>query len=225
MKGKASRVGSFAVAGLLIVAMFAAMMPAAEARFAPAGNQYDREAMVREAWFALTHQPAPYGPFQQGTLGNWNYLAYDIPSDREVARRFGFNVVNVGWTAMAVINGDTSKGYFDGAGRGGQCLYFVNLLLYRSEADRRQYDPDRVRHYYWPDVNRQAADITTVKAGDVIFVPSSHAAVAVQRSGDSVYIIESNYRQPEKISFRYTTIQTLQNSGYKVYTGVDYYNN
>lgn len=217
-------VRSLIIIGLLFVAIFAVVMPA-EARLAPAGNQYDREAMIKEAWFALTQQATPYGPFQQGTLGYWNYLAYDVPSDRNVASRFGNNPTFVGFTATGVINGDTSKGYFDGAGRGGQCLYFVNLLLYRSEADRRQYDPDRVRHYYWPDINKQAADISTVRAGDVIFIPSTHAALAVRRSGDSVSIIESNYKKPEKISYRYTTIQDLQSSGYKVYTGVDYYNN
>ncbi|MBU4580699.1 hypothetical protein KKB43_06860 [Patescibacteria group bacterium] len=212
---------NIAVIGLLILAGFAMAMPA-EARLAPPGNQYDRQAMINEANFAVT--ATTYGCVGCSFYGRWNYLNYDVPAVKAVAGRFGNNATYVGWTATGVANGKYWYGFIDGAGRGGQCLYFVNLLLYRSEADRRQYIPDGVRHYYWPDVNKQAADITTVKAGDVIFIPSTHAAVVVWRSGNSIEIVESNYQQPEKIAYRYTTIPSLSGAGYKVYIGVDYYN-
>jgi hypothetical protein len=214
---------------LAVLAIFAmlASSTVVEARLAPPGNQYDREAITKEAWFALTQQVTPYGPFQQGQVGNWNYLSYDVPAAKEIARRFNNNPAWVGFTAWGVINGDLAKGYFDSAGRGGQCLFFVNLLLYRSEADRRQYvkSDNYVCHYCWSYVNARNADINTLKAGDVIFIPSTHAALAVRRNGDNVEIVESNFKQPEKIAYRTTTISALKSAGYKVYTGVDYYNN
>ena len=160
VKTNKSSIGLAAIM-LLVMAIFAMVAPV-EARLAPAGNQYDREAMTKEAWFALTQQAAPYGPFQQGTVGNWNYLAYDVPSDRNVASRFQNNINWVGFTAMGVINGDTNKGYYESAGRGGQCLYFVNLLLYRSEADRRQNTKEDgyVCHYCWLYVNAHSVSYT-----------------------------------------------------------------
>lgn len=71
MKGKGIR--NIAVFGLLIVAMFAIITPA-EARLAPPGNQYDRQAMVNEASYAIM---GPYYGPPYGT-GKWNYMASDL---------------------------------------------------------------------------------------------------------------------------------------------------
>ncbi len=212
---------NFAVIGLLVLAGFAMAMPV-EARLAPPGDQYDRQAMINEANFAVTATTA--GCAGCSFVGRWNYLNYDVPAVKAVAGRFNNIESYVGWTATGVANGKYWYGFIDGAGRGGQCLYFVNLLLYRSEADRRTWENDRVRAYYWPYVNDHSAAISTVKAGDVIFVPSTHAAVVVWRNGNNIEIVESNYQRPEKIAYRYTTIPSLNGAGYKVYTGVDYYN-
>ncbi len=239
-KGNKSGIGKWmknmAVAGLLIMAVFAVATPV-EARIGPIGAQYDRQAMIEEARFAVTGTPytIPIGK----VMGKWNYMAYDIPAQTEIIKRI--TSANAGWSTP-VINGNVPYGWYNDptygyVGHGGQCLFFVNLLLYRSEADRR-WVSQGVNHASWGYIEARWALIDNIrpKSGDVIFrpQPGRHIAVVTNRNGDTVDITESNYfsgnpyaqfGKGEMISHRSTTISALKTAGYRVYTGVSYYNN
>lgn len=223
MRGKGIR--SLAIVGLLVVAMFAAMATSAEARIPPNGAYYDREAVIREAYFAVMGDVNAFpGPTRQ--MGKWNYMTFDIPAQTRTIAELG-GVWYAGDTTP-VVNGYVPRGYFDGIGRGGQCLFFINLLLYRSEADRTS---DKFNSWA-NDIYPYAAEMTSNRPwpGDIIFKPadssSQHIAIVVSRSGDSVGVIESNgVGIWEAVSHRLTTITTLKNGGYKVFTNVNYYNN
>lgn len=143
-------------------------------------------------------------------------MEFDIPAQNLIISRIGS--VNAGWTTP-VVNGRVPNGF----GKGGQCLFFVNLLLYRSEADRTAG-----KFTSWSrNINLYNTTITAdrPRAGDIIFQPSTHISVVVARSGNDIAIVESNYGYTEGASLRFTTIQAITNAGYKVFTNVNYYNN
>lgn len=214
-----NRTTSIAVAILLFMTTFAMVAPTVEARLAPPGNQYDRQAMVNEATYAVM---GPYYGPPYGT-GKWNYMASDLTSQRAVVNIMGGIGTNAGWTADGVISGHPEYGFIDGIGRGGQCLFFVNLLLYRSESDDRNGNP--VNNNNWNYIESHSTSIDNARGGDLVFRPrpGQHIAMVYARGGDSISLIESNYQQPEKIAVRSTTVSGLKAQGYKVYTGVDYY--
>jgi hypothetical protein len=216
----------FVVACLVLMMTGVVAMTPVEARLAPPGNQYDRQAVVNEAWYAMSGDPytCPTKQYNGYTVSVWNYMANDISAQKELVRRFGSCA---GWSAKKVADG-----YYNNLGRGGQCLFFVNLILYRSEADQSY-------HNRWVKLESSYSDIIYMEYGDIIFTRNkwskagyNHTAIVVYRSGDTVGLIESNYVEPnpkaefgkgEIISYRTTTLSKLRNRGYKVYTGVDYY--
>lgn len=221
--------GKIAILAVLAIAIMASST-VVEARIGPVGAQYDRQAMIEEAYFAVTGVVGSHPTTQ--TLGRWNYMTYDIPAQNEIIKRL--TPAYAGWTTP-VVNGYVPKGYIDGKGRGGQCLFFVNLLLYRSEADRRVASGTNC-NYCWSYIEPRsvAIDSARPKVGDIVFKPrpGQHIAVIVYRNGDNVLIVDSNFAtnpspsvSNEVIALRPTTIPWLKSNGYKVYTGVSYYNN
>lgn len=202
-------VKNMAVLGLLIMALFAMVTPV-QSRLAPEGDQYDRTAMVKEAEYAMRGSYA--GPFYSGQTGMWNYMESDIEAQKIVVGRFGS--IYAGSTTQ-IVNGKVPNGW----GKGGQCLFFVNLILYRSNSDRT------TNQINWNSIEAKNAPIEQVKAGDIIFKPrpSPHIIIVDSRSGDNIWVIDSNYGLNEAMKIRYTNIPTLKSQGYKIYTGVDYY--
>jgi len=199
-----------AVALVMLIAL--AGSATSSARMAPPGNQYDRQAMVAEANYALN---GPYyGP---AWIGQWNYMESDIAAQQILTNTFKSYA---GWTTT-IANRKVPNGCVDGRGRGGQCLFFVNLLLYRSDSDRS------FKHINWNDIELESRNtfIDRAKSGDIVFKPrpGQHIAMVYYRSGNYIVLAESNYRQPEIIAIRSTTVSSLRDQGYKVYTGVDYY--
>ncbi len=221
------RISKLAIVALLIAAIFA-MATTVEARIGPSGSQYDRQAMVYEAYYAVTGQLGNYPTTQ--TLGRWNYMTYDIPAQNTIIGRLGS--YNAGWTTP-VVNNYVPNGYVNGIGRGGQCLFFINLLLYRSEADRRDASSGTC-NYCWSYIESHSTAIDSNRilyAGDIVFKPrpNQHIALVVYRGADdTVRLVDSNYATGggnEVAALRVTTISWLKSNGYKVYTGVSYYNN
>jgi len=198
-----------------------------------------RQVVVDEAWKAMTGYPPQCGGiFYKGYLcGKWNYLASDKSALNYVKSIFVGDLA--GWSpkdpdqyGYCVSFGINPPGTVK-IGRGGQCFFFVNLVLYRSGADKNVQ-----AHCNWNTISLKTAPIDLAKAGDVIFTRAgsganyNHIAIVVYRSGNSIGLIESNYVEPnpnavkgygEIISYRSTTISALKNTGYKVYTGVTYY--
>lgn len=77
-------------------------------------------------------------------------------------------------------------------GSGGQCLYFVNLILYRSGAVKYDKLPNN-----WNTVEANSGPIDWAQSGDVIFKPRrtgdlQHIAILAYRNGENVEVIESN---------------------------------
>lgn len=213
---KRSKISIGLVALVLLAVVGFAIVTPVEARLAPPGNQYDRQAMTLEAANAVM---GPYYGPPYGT-GKWNYMASDLTAQTNVVNIMGGVGTNAGWTADGVISGHPEYGFIDGIGRGGQCLFFANLLLYRSDSDRTGNAKS------WSYIENHATSMDNAQGGDLVFKPrpGQHIAVVYARSGDTISIIESNYQQPEKIALRTTTVSGLKSQGYKVYTGVDYYN-
>lgn len=222
---------------------------AGEARLAAT----NRRAVVLEAFFAL--RPSYDGGCDKTIKGNcvssWNYLYNDL---------HGYSVVK-GWyscdSSVWAVAGDiggcanygpisfysnvasysfgTFGGLYGPVGRGGQCKYFANLLLYRSASDQRLI----------PSYNRLNAtepvetNMTKIVEGDVIFTynrgaVSNHVAIVVQVKRDiygnvsSADVVDSNYISDtggynrEVIGRHNFTISTL-NQYYRIWKGVSYY--
>ena len=65
-----------------------------------------------------------------------------------------------------------------------------------------------------------------VKEGDIIFIPSYHTAIVVNKSSSSLDVIDSNYVDGDgkEIIGRHTfTINSIKNQKYRVWKGVSYY--
>lgn len=204
-----------AIIGVLFVAMIVVVMPA-EARFAGCyDNSCDREAVVNEAYYAVTGQGPNFLPVGSW-VGRWNYMGSDVSAQSIIYGKFGSDFA--GWTA-AIVNNQVPYGYYENAGRGGQCFFFVDLILYRSGSI-----PENNLPINWDQIEASWKSIDYAKSGDVIFKPRSigrHIAILTIRNGDYATVVESNYGFTEKITHRQTTIRDLKAAGYRVYTGVD----
>lgn len=195
-----------------------------EARIPQNGAYYDREAIIRKAYFAVMGDVNAF-PGITKQSGKWNYMTFDIPAQTRTIAELG-GVWYAGDTTP-VVNGYVSRGYLDNIGRGGQCLFFINLLLYRSEADRTAGKFNSWSNDIYPNSAEMTGD--RPKPGDIIFKRADstlqHIAIVVSRSGDNVGVVESNGGTWEAISHRLTTITKLKDGRYKVFTNVNYYNN
>jgi len=224
MREKVGRIESFAVIGLLILAGFAMAAPTVEARIPPSGSYYDREAIIREAYFAVMGNVNAF-PGTAKQMGKWNYMDFDRPAQIRTIAELG-GVWYAGDTTP-IIDGWVKYGFKDGIGRGGQCLFFINLLLYRSEADRTAGKFNSWSQDIYPYAAEMIGD--RPRPGDIIFKRADstpqHIAIVVSRSGDNVGVIESNGGTWEAVSHRLTTITALKAGGYKIFTNVNYYNN
>lgn len=212
------------------VILGATMMPA-EARLAPAGVQYDRTAVVNEAYYALSGVP------YSSSIGSstWNYLSSD-PGAYWHTRDY--------WTTRYPVNGYMTNandlvlrnyfiagnlpayGRYNGYLRGGQCKYFANLLLYRAGV--ANVDPMPT----YTTMATQAKSSSYAKPGDVLFRTNYHTAIVTRIiSGNSatgtvtsVEVVDSNYvggAGNERIGLHTFSGTTL--TQYKVWTGVSYY--
>lgn len=203
----------------------------AEARLAPTGVQYDRQAVVNEAYYALSGVP------YSCTTGSstWNYLVSD-PAAYWHTRDY--------WTIRYPVNGYMTDatdpvlrkyfidgnlpayGRYNGYLRGGQCKYFANLLLYRAGV--ANVDPMPT----YTTMATQTKSSSYAKPGDVLFIKNYHTAIVTQvlkgnpatGTVTSVSVVDSNYvggAGNERIALH--TLSGTELTRYKVWTGVSYY--
>ncbi len=97
---------------IAIVAVVAMMTTTVEARIGPIGSQYDRQAMIEEAYFAVTGVVGSHPYPTSNLLGKWNYMTYDIPAQNLIISRIGSG--NAGWTTP-VVAGRVPNGYIGSA--------------------------------------------------------------------------------------------------------------
>ncbi len=218
---------------LLVVAMFAMATPA-EARLAPWGVQYDRAAVVNEANNALM---GPYygPPNPNGQIGMWNYLYSDMNAYWHT-RNYWSGRYPYGYMSDATdsylkklfYDGKIQEyGFYGGKGRGGQCKYFANLILYRAGVISSKTDPFPT----YAEMQQNSNPASSAKPGDVLFQNGYHTAIVTSVGRDSIgaatsiTVIDSNWVTGggnEVIGMH--TYNKDQIANYRVYTGVPYYN-
>ena len=178
-------------------------------------------AVVYEAFYALRNSwlnpPNTTGPTVANaggtsiTIGSvkylvsdWNYIGSDWNAVSYVAAppppKYG-----IGWDNATVADQSFFKGpkygTYNGYGRGGECLFFVNLILWRSHliTDPRQLYinwgsiVDTNMHGKNPSdaaIDAQPGDLVFYKRTDI----GNHIGICVQRlSSTSIDVIDSNY--------------------------------
>ena len=125
-------------------------------------------------------------------------------------------------------NAITKKWYDPSYGRGGQCKFFANLILYRSGTHTARLPSygDMEKNSFKLDSN---SNLSKVKEGDVIFATNVHTAIVVGivRSGSNVVsidVIDSNFvgGNGNEVIGRHTFIPN-QLKSYRVWKGASYY--
>jgi len=218
----------FAISLLLAIAMVVGVVVSSEARLAST----NRHAVVMEAYYAL--DPAHYGfsskLYNGWTVSDWKYLATDTNAYDKEKSWYGSNS-SVPSYSLFYTNLEAYS-YRDGYGRGGQCKYFVDTLLFRSEAATRINGTHVLPTY--SAMSNSTRPIGYTRPGDVIFRTNGtpHVASVVQvLSGNSdwgnvtsVDVVDSNYvgGNGQEIIARHI-IQGSELSNYRIYTGVSYY--
>ncbi len=153
-----------------------------------------------------------------GSDSDFKYVNFSSPAS------FYSNVGSYGY--------GTFGGSYGALGRGGECKFFANLILDRSGAYAWQFPQ------YSDMWNNASTDWTKVKEGDVILTLSpQHTAVVVEIKRDNksnvvgIDVIDSNYVSDlglvggrEAIGRHLFTVQVLQQKSYRIWKGVNYYN-
>ncbi len=225
---------------LAITIALAGTIVSAEARMAPQGVQYDRQAIVNEAYYAVTGSQyyCPYvgSGYNDNLIGYYNYLLSDVGAywhTREGQWRIRYpdwavSSNNDNNLRQMLLSGNLpSYGLAEGMGRGGQCKYFANLVLYRAEVEGA--DPMTT----YTGLQSQSRSSAYAKPGDVLFKQNYHTAIVVRvLEGDpnagtvtAVQVVDSNWviREDDEIIGIHNYYGS-QLAEYRVWTGVPYYN-
>jgi len=204
----------------------------AQARIGPAGVQNDRQAVMNEAYYAISGKQYFY---PSANTGQWNYLASDPAAywhtrDYWTTRYAPDGIMthpNDPKMRELFLAGDLpSYGFYGGIGRGAQCKYFANLLLYRAGVA----NVDPMPSYNAMQTNSRSSRFA--KSGDVLFIANFHTAIVTQvLSGSSsagtvtkVEVVDSNWvggEDNEIIGKHVYSGETL--AKYRVWMGVPYY--
>ena len=214
----------------------------AEARLA----NNDRRAVVLEAFYAL--DPSYSGSsnlFIGGNaVGDWNYLYTDSSAYSVVKGWYSCN--SSVWRISSDICSWSTKSasfysnlmyysLYGSYGRGGQCKYFANLILYRSASFQGIIPVYPSSLFNNPNIE---TNLQKAREGDVITTPSQgvpHTAIVVELkkySNGTIYgldVIDSNFvgnpnnTDPEIIGRHLMYISNIQNK-YGIWKTMPYYN-
>jgi hypothetical protein len=123
-------------------------------------------------------------------VSNWNYIGDDPNAFSVIAGKMGDNS-----SVCPFFGTGSSYGTYQGFGRGGECLFFANLILFRS-----RFTTKRAQYYSWSSLTDSGV-ATAAKVGDLIFRVRDHVMVCVKRNSDgSADIVESNWASNGKTS-------------------------
>ena len=228
----------------------------------------NRNAVVLEAFYALSPDHSGFTNKQiwGSVVGVWNYLDNDHNAYENVKKAypkpyaskpvlwpsadqnlFYDNSAQLGYANLrkfGIYNNSTNDKY-GAVGRGGQCKFFVDTLLFRSESAARIDNGTHVLPLYSvmndsSDTSKaKPAPIGKARPGDVIFIPNNgHTALVVAiLAGDPVAgtvsevdVVDSNFvagdgneviaRHRLRVTYAGGTSDL---AAYKIYTGVSYY--
>lgn len=225
---------------LILVIMTALVMSiTVEARIGPPGVQYDRQAVVNEAYYAVTgywwYCPNVGAGQYDSRTGSYNYLLSDVGAYWHT--RDYWTSAYRPYPHMTHNNDDRltnlfldgnlpAYGFAGGVGRGGQCKYFANVLLYRAGVSNVDPMPT------YSILNQQSRSSKYAKPGDVLFKYNYHVAIVTRvLQGDpnsgtvtGVQVVDSNWvtgDDNEVIGVHNYYGSDL--AQYKVWTGAPYY--
>lgn len=230
------------IVGMLILAITIAlvMSTTVEARIGPPGVQYDRQAVVNEAYYAVTgywwYCPNVGAGQYDSRTGSYNYLLSDVGAYWHTRDYWTYRypvvpyMTNNGnsYLRQLFVNGDLpSYGLYGNLGRGGQCKYFANLILYRAGVSGVDPMPT------YATMNMQSRSSKYAKPGDILFSSSlPHTAIVTKvlqgnpNSGTvtGVQVVDSNWVTGDGNevigAHNYYGSNLAQ---YKVWTGAPYY--
>ncbi|MEK7195015.1 MAG: hypothetical protein AAB667_02060 [Patescibacteria group bacterium] len=212
----------------------------------------NRRAVVLEAFYAL--HPG-HGGWSDKWIGpncasNWNYLANDSNAYGVVKNWSGYGCSfasvwkvsgdgcsSSGWPAsffnnMVSYGYGSFSGWYGSVGRGGQCKYFANLILYRSESHQAMFPS------YATMWSNTETNLALAKEGDVILTVdqgiTNHVAIVVEvkKSGSTVTgldVIDANWvtdngtTNREVIARHLFSLASIQGV-YRIWKGTAYYN-
>lgn len=229
---------------LVVVGIFA---PVSEAAL----SSYRRRAVVLEAFYALrpSHDGSCDKTISGNCVSNWNYLDNDYAAYNTVKSHYGCGIASkwsTSYDSCTSISGSpvsffdevylygygTYSGNYGNIGRGGQCKYFADLILYRSGA---QHLIDGNKHTIptYPVMRSNLeTNLNTAKPGDILITTDSasydHTAIIVEIKVDGLDVIDTNWISDngalnrEVISrhlFKFVDIQ----GKYGIWKGTDYY--
>lgn len=177
-----------------------------------------REAVVLEAFYGLDWRHNGTSPKKLNglTIGAWNYLSSDLNAYGVVKNWYG-----CGWASMWTRNGgscgykamgynsfyDYPKNYglFGSYGRGGQCKFFANLVLYRSGIYQRRLPT-------YAEMKNSCRSIRYARPGDLVFTYNSCAG---SHTGIVVAVLAGNPDQGT------VTMVDMIDANYVTWGGVD----
>lgn len=248
------RMSVFALLLMVFMMTFGAFV--AESQAALSSNK--RRAVVLECFKALrpTYDGGCDKTITNGSgtwcVSNWNYLDNDWYAYNYMKNAYRCNSSN--WRTGTETDGFGCQVYYSpvsfylssypygygtyggnngDVGRGGQCKYFANLILYRSGSDQNILTSYAAMNL---DIPNQG-DPALAKQGDVLFTLQEgsnyniwHTAIVVELKPDGLDVIDSNYVSDisgtpnrEVIARHLLTWAYLSSHAYKVWKGVSYY--
>lgn len=186
-------------------------VPASEARL----SNNNRRAVVLEAFYALrqSHDGSCDKFITGRCVSNWNYLADDFNAYNYLKSVYtGSGCFASNWAVsgdpcpalapppvasfysnVASYGYGTFGGSYGNLGRGGQCRFFANLLVYRSQSYSGIFPP------YTSMWNNVELDLKKAVEGDILTsYPAYHTAIVVEikRTGSTVTgldVIDANW--------------------------------
>jgi hypothetical protein len=168
-----------------------------------------REAIKLECFYALNpgHGGGSNRPIGGNAVSDWPYLSSDMNAYWALRNHYGStnsSVQSLFYSSPAAYALQNFAGV-GSVGRGGQCRYFANLILYRSAT---YFDNSRFLRTYQDYINdysglrRWTKPISQVRVGDVIQTQwaNGHTAVVVKIVAGtegvnvtSVDVVDANY--------------------------------
>lgn len=235
------RVSVFVLLFAIVMASIGVFATESQARL----SNNNRRAVVLECFYALRSSAdgSCDKTINGNCVSNWDYLNRDTYAYGVV--KGWYSCYSSDWTSTGDGSGcynnyypvsffsnvssysyGTHGGSYGNVGRGGQCKYFANLILYRSESDQRAFPT------YSTMSGNAESNLSKAVQGDVLFSTTvPHTAIIVELKTDGLDVIDANYvtdisgtPSREVIGRHLIPWSTLSANGYKIYKGVSYYN-
>ncbi len=161
-----------------------------------------RQAVIQEGYYALN--PGHYGYSSKYINGcavsDWNYLANDLNAYSLLKGSNWYGSYASGWSLF--YSNPSAYGFSGGYGRGGQCVYFANLLTYRSGVYQAIFPTYATCLNDYNGARRYTKPYRNIQPGDIIrtYATNGHTAIVVAvlagtpgSSVTSVDVIDANY--------------------------------